>query len=55
MWMLAFQHRELVAQHEDLDVLGTVRATAQYLEVEYEADKTVETRHAPILPLSEPR
>jgi len=51
---LALQDRELMAQYEDLGILGTVRATAQYQEVEYEADKTVETSHAPILTVSEP-
>ena len=45
---LALQHRELMAQHEDLDVLGTVRAAAQHQQVEHEPDKTVETGRAPI-------
>jgi hypothetical protein len=44
-----------MAQHEDLDILGTIASTAQYQEFEYEADKTVETGHAPILAASEPR
>jgi len=47
--------RELVVQHEDLDILGTVRATVQHHEVEYGADKTLETGHTPILAASEPR
>ena len=55
MWMLAFQHGELVAQHEDLGIFGAIAPSAQYQEVEYEADKAVETGHASILPLSEPR
>ena len=40
---LALQHGELVAQHEDLDVFGTIASTAQYEQVDHEADKTVET------------
>ena len=55
MWMLALQDGELVAQHEDLDILGTIASAAQHQQVEYEADKTVETGHAPILAASEPR
>ena len=46
---LALQDRELVAQHEDLDILGTIRAAAQHQQVDHEPDKTVETGHAPIL------
>jgi hypothetical protein len=49
MWVLAVQHRELMAQHEDLDILGTIAPRAQHQQVEYQADKKVETRHAPIL------
>jgi hypothetical protein len=45
----------LVAQHEDLDIFGAIASTAQHEEVEYEADKTVETRHTPILAAPEPR
>jgi hypothetical protein len=52
---LALQHRELVAQHEDLEIFGAIASTAQHEEVEYEADKTVDTRHTPILAASEPR
>ncbi len=36
---LALQNRNLVTQHEDLNLLGTVRATAEHHELEYEADK----------------
>ena len=43
---LALQHRELMAQHEDLDILGTLPATAQHQQVDHEPDKTVETGHA---------
>ena len=51
---LALQDRELVAQHEDLDILGTIASAAQHQQVDHEADKTVETGHAPILAASEP-
>lgn len=51
---LALQDRELVAQDEKLDILGTVASTAQHQEVEHEADKTIDTGHAPILAASEP-
>jgi hypothetical protein len=53
MWVLAVQHRELMAQHEHLDILGTIAPRAQHQQVEYQADKKVETRHAPILAASE--
>jgi hypothetical protein len=53
--VLALQDGELVAEHEDLDVFGVVRATAQPEQVEYQADKTVETGHAPIFAAPEPR
>jgi len=46
---LAPHHRELVAQHEDLDILGTIRAPAQDEQVDHEPDKTVETGHPTIL------
>ena len=49
------QHRELVAQHEDLDIFGTIRAASQHQQVDHEPDKTVEVGHAPILAASEPR
>ena len=43
------QHAELVAQYEDLDIFGTIHATAQHQQVDHEPDKTVEAGHAPIL------
>ena len=52
---LALQHRELVAQHEDLDILGTLTAAPQHQQVDHEPDKTIETGHAPILAAREPR
>ena len=55
MCLLASQHGELVAQHEELDIFGTIRATAQHQQVDHEADKPVETSHTPILAASEPR
>jgi hypothetical protein len=54
MWMLAVQNGELVAQDEDLDVLGMIGAAAQHQQVEDQADETVETRHGRILAASEP-
>ena len=52
---LALQDRELMAQHEDLDILGTIPATAQHQQVDHEPDETVETGHAPILAAPRPR
>jgi hypothetical protein len=46
---LALENRELVAQHENLDVLGPVSAAAQHQQVEHESDETVEAGHAPSL------
>jgi len=46
---LALQRRELMAQHEDLDILRAITLTAQHEQVDHEANKTVETAHAPIL------
>jgi hypothetical protein len=43
-----------MAQHEDLDIFGTIPAAAQHEQVDHEADKTVETGHAPILAAPEP-
>src|SRR5207253_2818399 len=34
---LALQHRELMAQHEDLDILGTIASTAQHEQFEVRA------------------
>ena len=52
---LALQHGELMAQHEDLDILGTIRAAAQHQQVDHEPDETVETGHALILAVLESR
>src|ERR1019366_9182087 len=52
---LAFQDGELMAQHENLDILGTIPASTQHQQVDHESDKTVETGHAWILAASEPR
>jgi hypothetical protein len=52
---LALQDRELVAQHEDLDIFRTIPATAEDEQVDHESDKTVETCHTPILAALEPR
>jgi hypothetical protein len=49
MWMLALQHGELVAQHQDLDVFRTIASTAQHQQVDHKPNETVETEHAPIL------
>ena len=46
---LTVQDRELMAQDEDLDIFGAIRAAAQYQQVDHEADKTVEAGHASIL------
>jgi hypothetical protein len=52
---LALQYGELVAQHEDLDIFGTIRAAAQHQQVDHEPDKTVKAGHTPIHAASEPR
>ncbi len=52
---LALQDRELMAQHEDLDIFRTIPATAEDEQVDHESDKTVETGHPPILAAPEPR
>ena len=46
---LALQPRELMTQHEDLDILGTIASSAQHEQVDHEADKTIETARGPIL------
>ena len=46
---LALQDAELMAQHEDLDILGTIPAAAQHQQVDHEPDETIETCQAPIL------
>jgi hypothetical protein len=43
------QDRELMTQHEDLGVLGTIGATAQHQQLNHETDKTVEASHQRIL------
>jgi hypothetical protein len=43
---LASQHREFVAQHENLDILGTIPPTAQHQQADHEPDQTIETGHA---------
>jgi hypothetical protein len=45
----------LMAQHENLDILGTIPASTQHQQVDHEPDQTVETGHAWILATSEPR
>ena len=52
---LAVQHGELVAQHEDLDILGTISAATQHQQVDHEPDETIETGHAPIIAALKPR
>jgi hypothetical protein len=52
--VVALQHGKLLAQHEDLDIFGAIAPT-QHQEVEYKADKTVETSHTLILAATEPR
>ena len=44
-----------MAQHENLDILGTIRAAAQHQQVDHESDETVETGHALILAVLESR
>jgi hypothetical protein len=51
---LAPQHGDLVAQHQDLDILGTIPAATQHQQVDHEPDKTIETGHASILPALKP-
>ena len=52
MWVLALQHCELVAQYEDLDILGAIAPATQHQQVDHEPDQTVEAGHAPILAAS---
>ena len=37
---LALQHGELVAQHQDLDIFGTIPAATQHQQVDHEPDET---------------
>ena len=46
---------ELVAQHEDLDILGTIPAATQNQQVAHEPDETIETGHTLILVADPPR
>ncbi len=46
---LTMQDGELMAQDEDLGVLGTIGAAAQHQQADHETDKTVEVGHAAIL------
>jgi hypothetical protein len=48
------QHRELMAQHENLDILGTLSAATQHQQVDHEPDQAIETGHAPILAALKP-
>ena len=43
------QDGELMAQHENLGVFGTLASAAQQQQIDYKPDETVETGHAPIL------
>jgi hypothetical protein len=52
---LAVQHGELMAQHEDFDILGTLTAAMQHQQVDHKSDDTVETSHASMLAALEPR
>jgi hypothetical protein len=42
----------LVAQHQDLDVLGAIASAAQHQQVDDQADKYIEAPHALILAAS---
>lgn len=47
--VLTVQDRELMAQHEELGILGTIGTTAEHEQLDHEMDKTVEAGHAAIL------
>jgi hypothetical protein len=49
------QHGELMAQHQYLDILGTIPAAAQHQQVDHEPDETIEAGHALILAVMESR
>ena len=51
---LALQHGESMAQHENLDILGTLASAAQHHHLDHEPNETIETSHAPILAATEP-
>jgi Transposase, Mutator family len=42
---LTAQDRELMTQHEDLGILGTIPVAAQHQQIDHEPDETVETSH----------
>jgi len=52
---LAAQDGELMAQHENLDILRPISAASQDQQVDHEPDETVETVHALILAALESR
>jgi hypothetical protein len=43
------QDGELMAQHEDLGIFGTLASASQHQQVDHKSDETVETGHVPIL------
>jgi hypothetical protein len=43
----------LIAQHQYLDILGTIGAAAQHQQVDHKAEETVEAGHALILAVLE--
>ena len=43
-WMLAAQHRKLLAQHQDLDLLGLCRPDAQQDQLKDTAQRQVDER-----------
>ena len=43
-WMLAAQHRKLVAQHQDLDLLGLLRPKAEQDQLQAAAQRQVDER-----------
>jgi hypothetical protein len=43
------QHGELMPQHENLGILGTLASAAQHQQIGHKPDETIETGHAPIL------
>jgi len=51
---LTLQHRELMTQHEDLDIFGTITSTAQDQEIDHKANETVEMGHTSMLAASIP-
>jgi hypothetical protein len=41
-WMLAAQHRQLVAQHQDLDLLGRWRPAAEHDQLKDAAQRQID-------------